>query len=208
MYMMRVLIIGNSEFPKKEIIDDLVFNSDKIIACDGAIERCFDASITVDYVIGDMDSLNNITISKLLELDIEVKKIDDQNNNDLQKAINFSDDIGAKRIDIFGVEGGSNQHQFASYWCLMETEIECYIHLSDCIVSTVKSDEVNLSIETGKQFSIFAVGSCDGVNVTGGKWQLNNEKLHPNSRGLHNVSETEEITISCDNGTLLVFRSR
>ena len=54
MYMLRVLIIGNSEFPKKEIIDDLIFNSDKIIACDGAIERCFDASITVDYVIGDM----------------------------------------------------------------------------------------------------------------------------------------------------------
>ena len=196
--MVRVLIIGNSDLPERNLINDLIDSSDKIIACDGAVERCLDASINVDYVVGDMDSLENTTLAELSKMGIEVQKLDDQNNNDLQKAINFSSEIGADRINIIGVEGGSNQHQFASYWCLFETEVECYIHLSDSIVSMVKE----------KEFSIFAIGDCDGVNVSGGKWQLSNEKLTPNSRGLHNLANDETITISCNNGMLLVFRSR
>ena len=208
MCMLRVLIIGNSDFPEQDIIDELVDDSDKIIACDGAIERCLEASIPVDYLIGDMDSLGKMTMTQLSKLNLEIHKIDDQNNNDLQKAIIFSSEIGAERIDIFGVEGGSNQHQFASYWCLFETEIECYIHLSDCIVSLVKSTEVSFSIEIGKEFSIFAIGLCEGVNISGGRWQLSNEKLIPSSRGLHNLADVETITISCEEGALLVFRSR
>ena len=206
--MVRVLIIGNSVLPEQNVVDNLVHCCDKIIACDGAVEQCLDFSIKVDYVIGDMDSLESITMEKLSEMDIEVHKIDDQNNNDLQKAINFSNLIGAEQIDIIGVEGGSNQHQFASYWCLFETEVESYIHLSDSVVSVVKNAEVSLSIEKGKEFSIFAIGNCDGVNVSGGKWQLSNEKLSPNSRGLHNLANLDTITISCNNGILLVFRSR
>ena len=208
MCMLRVLIIGNSNFPEQDIMDDLVCGSDKIIACDGAIERCLEASIPVDYLIGDMDSLEKMTLTELSKLNMEIHKIDDQNNNDLQKAIIFSEEIGAERIDIFGVEGGSNQHQFASYWCLFETEIECYIHLNDCIVSLVNSIEVSFSIEIGKEFSIFAIGACEGVNVSGGRWKLSNEKLIPSSRGLHNLANEEIITISCKEGSLLVFRSR
>jgi|TARA_B000000609_G_scaffold100520_1_gene76879 thiamine pyrophosphokinase len=206
--MVRVLIIGNSDLPERNLVNDLIDSSDKIIACDGAVERCLDASINVDYVVGDMDSLENTTLAELSKMGIEVQKLDDQNNNDLQKAINFSSEIGADRINIIGVEGGSNQHQFASYWCLFETEVECYIHLSDSIVSMVKNGRVKLSIEKEKEFSIFAIGDCDGVNVSGGKWQLSNEKLTPNSRGLHNLANDETITISCNNGMLLVFRSR
>ena len=208
MGMLRVLIVGNSNFPGKDVIDNLIENSNKIIACDGAIERCLAASIPVDYVVGDMDSLENTTTEKLSKLNLEIHKIDDQNDNDLQKAIIFSENLGADRIDIFGVEGGSNQHQFASYWCLYNTDVECYIHLSDCIVSIVKNNHANYSIETGREFSIFAIGICNGVNVSGGKWQVTDETLIPNSRGLHNLAILDRIDVSCAEGALLIFRSR
>ena len=151
---------------------------------------------------------NDIRLLRKVMEDPEQGAVTSNVLNDLQKAINFSSEIGADRINIIGVEGGSNQHQFASYWCLFETEVECYIHLSDSIVSMVKNGEVKLSIEKEREFSIFAIGDCDGVNVSGGKWQLSNEKLTPNSRGLHNLANDETITISCNNGMLLVFRSR
>jgi len=76
--MLRVLIIGNSDFPEQDIIDELVDDSDKIIACDGAIERCLEASIPVDYLIGDMDSLGKMTMTQLSKLNLEIHKIDDQ----------------------------------------------------------------------------------------------------------------------------------
>ena len=79
--MVRVLIIGNSDLPERNLVSDLIDSSDKIIACDGAVERCLDASINVDYVVGDMDSLENTTLAELSKMGIEVEKLDDQNNN-------------------------------------------------------------------------------------------------------------------------------
>lgn len=206
--MVRVLIIGNSKFPSNAITETLVENSNMIIACDGAIEQCIDKSLEVDYVIGDMDSLNNIGIRDLEQLNLQVIKIEDQNDNDLSKSINFACDLGAKQIDIIGVEGGSNQHQFASYWSLLDCPIESYIHLEDSIVSTIDCSSASYSIEIGGTFSVFPIGHCKGVCVSGSKWVVDNEEINPSSRGLHNVAIEREIEISCRDGQLLIFRSR
>ena len=206
--MVRVLIIGNSKFPSNAITETLVENSNMIIACDGAIEQCIGKSLEVDYVIGDMDSLNNISIRDLEQLNLQVIKIEDQNDNDLSKSINFACDFGATRIDIIGVEGGSNQHQFASYWSLLDCPIESYIHLEDSIVSTIDCSSASYSIEIGSTFSVFPIGHCKGVCVSGSKWVFDNEEINPSSRGLHNVAIEREIEISCRDGQLLIFRSR
>ena len=206
--MVRVLIIGNSKFPSDIIAQHLVQSSDKILACDGAIEKCIERKINADYVIGDMDSLENMTIEELEKLNLQIIKIDDQSNNDLTKSIIFAQELGATRIDIIGVEGGSNQHQFASYWSILDCLIESYIHLEDCIVSSVNSTTANYSIEIGNTFSVFPIGRCKGVFVRGSKWVIDNEELKPSSRGLHNIATEKEIEISCKEGQLLVFRSR
>ena len=207
--MVGFLIIGNSdpyyEFRKYQ---NLIDNADKIIACDGAIIPCLQHSVEVDYVIGDMDSLVDLTFEDLPKFGFEIHKIKDQENNDLTKAIIFAEQNGAKRIDIFGVEGGESQHQFAVFWCLFECSVEAYIHLSDCIVSTVTNSSVKFSIEKEKSFSIFSLGRCEGVSVTGSKWDLKNETLTPGSRGLHNISTGNQISISCEKGSLLIFRRR
>ena len=206
--MVRVLVVGNSKITSDLITQGLIDLSDNIIACDGAIEKCLDRSIKVDYVIGDMDSLERKTIEELQLLDLEVIKIDDQNNNDLSKSIIFASDLKASRIDIIGVEGGSNQHQFASYWSILDCEIESYIHLEDCIVSKINSSKVVFSIEVGTTFSVFPIGSCKGVTIKGSKWILDNQDISTSSRGLHNVATEKEIQISCNEGQLLIFRSR
>ena len=206
--MVRVLIVGNSKFPSDIITQNLVEDSDKILACDGAIEKCIERGIKADYVIGDMDSLENITIEELKELNFQTIKIEDQNNNDLSKSIIFAQELGATRIDIIGVEGGSNQHQFASYWSILDCLIESYIHLEDSVVSSVNSTTVKYSIEIGNTFSVFPIGQCKGVFVSGSKWVIDNEEVNTSSRGLHNIATEKEIEISCKKGQLLVFRSR
>jgi thiamine pyrophosphokinase len=206
--MVRILIVGNSIIPNDLITQHLIEKSDKIIACDGAIEKCLELSITADYVIGDMDSLENKTIKELQQLDLEVIEIEDQSNNDLTKSIIFANQLNATRLDIIGVEGGSNQHQFASYWSILDCEIESYIHLQDCIVSKLNSNSKRFSIEIGRTFSVFPIGRCKGVCVSGSKWIIDDEEMSPSSRGLHNIATEQEIEISCKEGQLLIFRSR
>ena len=206
--MVRFLIVGNSELPDDIIIENLVKKCEKVIACDGAIEKCLERSIEVDYVIGDMDSLENITFEDLQLLDLEIIKIDNQEDNDLTKSLIYASKLNATRIDIIGVEGGSNQHQFASYWSLVDCDIESYIHLGDCIVSKINSSSKHYSIEIGKTFSVFPIGLCKGVNISGSKWTMENEDITPSSRGLHNIAMEKKIEVSCDKGQLLIFRSR
>ena len=207
--MVNFLIAGNCKiYYKLRNYKKLIEKSDKIIACDGAIVPCLQNSIDVDYVIGDMDSLVDLTFEDLAKFDFEVHKIEHQDSNDLSKAIAFAETNGAKRIDIIGVEGGSNQHQFAAYWCLFQCNVEAYIHLDESIVSTVKDSSVRLPIGKGKSFSIFALGTCQGISITGSKWDMDNQTLEPSSRGLHNIAASDEIIISCTKGSLLIFRSR
>ena len=126
----------------------------------------------------------------------------------MTKSLIYASKLNATRIDIIGVEGGSNQHQFASYWSLIDCDIEAYIHLRDCIVSKINSSSRRYSIEIGKTFSVFPIGLCKGVNISGSKWNIENEDITPSSRGLHNVAMEKEIEVSCDKGQLLIFRSR
>ena len=55
--MTNILIIGNARDEKLSKWNSLIENSDIIIACDGAINRCIEQQINVDYLIGDMDSI-------------------------------------------------------------------------------------------------------------------------------------------------------
>ena len=80
--------------------------------------------------------------------------------------------------------------------------------MRDCIVSKINSSSRRYSIEIGKTFSVFPIGLCKGVNISGSKWNIENEDITPSSRGLHNVAMEKEIEVSCDKGQLLIFRSR
>ena len=46
-------------------MESLIENSDIIIACDGAINRCIEQQINVDYLIGDMDSITQEILEQL-----------------------------------------------------------------------------------------------------------------------------------------------
>ena len=61
--------------------------SDIIIACDGAMKNCIEQHIAVDYLIGDMDSINEEILNQLICSSVEIIENFDQGNNDLTKAI-------------------------------------------------------------------------------------------------------------------------
>ena len=71
----------------------MIERSDIIIACDGAVEDCFDQGIRVDYLIGDMDSVTQEMLEYAKTNSIEIVKILSQENNDLTKAIHFAHDL-------------------------------------------------------------------------------------------------------------------
>lgn len=205
-HVTNILIIGNARDENLSKWHHLMEISDIIIACDGAIKNCIEQHIAVDYLIGDMDSITQETFDQSISSNIEIIENINQENNDLTKAILLAHELEAKSIDIIGVDGGNSDHQFCNYMSLVECQTNARIHLDDCTVSAItKSSPYHHSIEPGASFSLFGLGTCLGVNLTGSKWELKNSKLTSSSNGLHNIATSEKLAITCESGNLLLF---
>ena len=204
--MERVLIVANSELPKRQICTKLVEDSDYVIACDGGLTTCFSNDYPIDLIIGDLDSITEDDLSKARMNGIEILKIEDQECNDLSKAIAHAEKMSAQRVDIIGVQGGQSDHQMANYFAILENEINAFIHLDDCMVTTVcKSRPFVHSIEFKRQFSVFSIGISKGVKISGSNWTLDDGDLKPSSKGLHNFTTGNKLEISCEDGMMLIF---
>ena len=207
--MSKILIIGNARPEDLAKWSELIEKSDLIIACDGAMKNCAESSVAVDFLIGDMDSISDETLQYAESKNTEIIKILDQQNNDLSKAISFAQNLSPQSIDIIGVDGGRSDHQFANYFSLFECQVDTTLHLDDCKVIPVnKSNPMIRSIELEKEFSVFSIGQSFGVNLSGGKWELNDAELSPSSVGVHNVAVADNLIINCSDGNLLVFVNR
>ena len=207
--MSKILIIGNARPEDLAKWSELIEKSDLIIACAGAMENCAESSVAVDFLIGDMDSISDETLQYAESKNTEIIKILDQQNNDLSKAISFAQNLSPQSIEIIGVDGGRSDHQFANYFSLFECQVDTTLHLDDCKVIPVnKSNPMIRSIELEKEFSVFSIGQSFGVNLSGGKWELNDAELSPSSVGLHNVAVADNLIVNCSDGNLLVFVNR
>ena len=206
----NVLIAANGTWPNQAIWKPLVDYSDIVIACDGAIVQLLQNDIIPDFIVGDLDSIpQEMSISQLEQLGIAIIPILDQESNDLAKAMDYCNNLGATKIDVVGIEGGRLDHQIGAYFSLCEQESNAILHLDNWTARLVPSEGLVLnSIEKGKNISLFAIGTVKGVTLSGVKWTLNNEELLPGTNGLHNESIGGEIKISHLEGHLLILIER
>jgi len=206
----NVLIAANGTWPNQAIWKPLVDCSDIIIACDGAVVQLLQNDIIPNFIVGDLDSIpQEMTGSQIEQLGITVIPMPNQDSNDLAKALEYCNNLDATNIDVIGIEGGRLDHQIGAYFSLCEQESNAILHLDNWTARLVPSEGLALdSIEKGKNISLFAIGTVNGVTLSGVKWSLNNQQLLPGTNGLHNESNEEKIQISHLGGHLLLLLER
>ena len=204
--MSQALIIANGDLPENEKWAHVIDADTTVIACDGAIHKCYDRGIKVDILIGDLDSIDK---NKLLEENYfqgSTIQLSEQEDNDLMKAINYAIEQQFDKIVIIGILGGDQAHQFANLLSVGITmQSLTVIHAGGIIRNVNKYNPVSHSIEIGGRFSVFSINNTTGVTINGSKWNLSNVNLTPSTRGLNNIATSETIDIFCQEGNLLVF---
>ncbi len=206
----NVLIAANGTWPNQAIWKPLVNCSDIIIACDGALVQLLQNDIIPNFIVGDLDSIpQQMFGSQIEQLGITVIPMPNQDSNDLAKALQYCKDLDSTNIDVIGVEGGRLDHQIGAYFSLCEQRSNAILHLDNWTARLVPREGLVFdSIEKGKNISLFAIGTVNGVNLSGVKWSLNNQQLLPGTNGLHNESSGGRIQISHLEGHLLVLLER
>ena len=202
--MDSVVILANGDFPKHPNPLHILNEAITIICCDGAVNNLEEYGIIPSHIIGDMDSISPDLKNKYKDKLIHVPE---QNENDLRKALKWTENNGAKKATILGATGKRDDHNLANIFTLLEfpsnLEIE---YFTDYGKFSVVKGERKFNSFTGEQVSIFSADHTIKITSTYLKYNLNSNSLTNLYCGSLNESINDIFTISISHGKILVYQ--
>ena len=199
--MMRAVLWCNGDTPAKELVTPLL--EDAILyGVDGGAAKAVAAGYEVSEVLGDLDSVDPS------EWDGKSTHLSDDSSSDLAKSLGLLQTRGFTEVDVVGIDGGNPDHILGTWAALTEAPagIDIRLHHEGGITIRAhpKDGALELLIPGGDEFSIFALEACQTVTIKGARWELDAEPLSFSTRGWHNESLGEPISVSAD-GILAVI---
>lgn len=212
---MKVCIILNGEIKNYDKTKEIIIreNYDFIIGADGGCNHLYKMNMTPNYVIGDLDSINNDLVDYYKSKNVIFKTYPSRKDEtDSEICIHLANDLNAKEIDFYGALGGRIDHTLANIGLMhyvREMNIIPRIITSEEEIVIIKNEEVILYGEKGDIVSIIPI-MTDANNVTLKKleYSLNNAKMgYLSSLGISNVMLDNECSIKIEDGYALIIRN-
>lgn len=201
------IIFLNGKIPFK-IIDNYRIEESYLICADGAANMLKEHKITPDIIIGDLDSIKKDVLKHYRKKGVEIRKIEEQETTDFEKALLYCVENNLKNLLIFGASSKRQDHTLNNYSVLKRY----YRILNTKIIDTnfeifFIDKSIKFQYPKGKSISIMPVPVAKGISTKGLKYRLLNEDLEFGIReGTLNVSEEETINIEFKEGDLLLFK--
>ncbi|MCH5163897.1 MAG: thiamine diphosphokinase [Clostridiales bacterium] len=203
--MKKGLIFLNGNAPSEEILKSIDY-SDKIIVCaDGAYDY-LKSYVVPDILLGDFDSINSVPQN------VEIKKFPvDKDYTDGHLAILEIKDRGATEIEIYGAFGGRPDHEYGNFALLaLASSLNIKAVIKGDFDIYFVTDEIKLSVKKNMTVSIAPYSDSAHIKTTEGlKFSATSlvlNKLH--LIGLSNTAISEEIYVSVEEGSILLFVQR
>jgi thiamine pyrophosphokinase len=169
------VIVADGTFPQHEIPLGYLKNAKRIICCDGSTQNLLLAGYQPDAIVGDLDSLTDDLVNRFAD---RIFPDENQDTNDLTKAVSWCNEMGYRDIVIIGATGKREDHTIGNISLLAE-----YIKNVNIFMVTdtgffkplLKSSE--LSSFPGQQVSIFSIDPETEVTSSGLRYPLNKTKM-------------------------------
>jgi thiamine pyrophosphokinase len=202
--MEKIVILANGEFPKSPLSLGYLDNAEKIVCCDGAADKLLRYGLEPYAIVGDMDSINPESPGKYK--DRLYRNTEDQESNDLTKAISFCIGKGFLNVAILGATGLREDHTLGNISLLLEyAEYLSVRMVTDYgIFFPVNSGEMIKSYP-GQQVSVFSVNRPAIVTSENLKYPMNELCLENLWTGSLNECISDNFVLSFKEGKLLVF---
>ena len=187
-------------------------NVNLVIAADSGLHTATNLGLTVDVVIGDMDSVN---AKALTDADSQGTKIirhdTDKNFTDLHAALLYAAEHGAQKMIVVTAGGGRLDHQLGVIATMFDPrlgqmQVEALWDNSE-IFALQGPTSCDFSAELEDIVGLQAFGTvAAGISTTGLRWKLNNESLFSHeTRGVSNQATQTRVAVSVLTGQLLVI---
>lgn len=200
------LIVANGQSCSYELLVQLLEWCPFVVALDGAYNRLAELQIKPDLVVGDFDSIDSSVISD----DVVFLQDKNQNNTDLQKAIDHLSTLGYSEINIVWATGKRLDHTINNLMTLAKypkVKITLYDNYSKAFV--VQSP-FKKTYRQGDPISLIPLPICSGIKTNNLKYPLSVGSLELGKKsGTSNEAKTSgEVKITYESGLLAVIESK
>ena len=184
-------------------------SADLIIAADSGADNAAALGLTVDLVIGDLDSVSSAAVARAKKVE---RHPEDKDETDLELALSAAVAAGTGSVTVVGTLGGRVDHALANLlvaagdrWANLRIDLRI-----DGAQAWVVRDHVEIVAQVGDVVSLLAVGGrATGVTTTGLAWPLANAEVKPGvGLGLSNRMAAPKAEVVVNDGTLLVIVDR
>ena len=202
------IFTGGDPLSAERILD--LPTADVVIAADSGADIAAAAGLTVDVLVGDLDSITKQTLDAIFEGGTRIEAHHpDKDATDLELALGTALRLGADEIVVIGGRGGRLDHLLGNVAviagrALREVSVRWVLERE---TAYVVHDRRTIPVQEGATFSVIPIGGgADGVTLTGSKWALENATMEAGATlGISNLALEIEIGIEVRSGTLLVI---
>lgn len=199
-------IVCNGRPINSSLLRRHVESSDIVIAADAGILYLEEIGLRPDVFIGDLDSLD--TPAEKIDADEIIIYDSEKDHSDSEIAVEYAFSKAADRVLLLCAAGRRTDHLLSNIALLTRYPGRLVMIDDEYVVFALDDDIRSLRLKTkiGASFSVFSYGGeVTGLNERGSRWELENVTLTPGSLGLSNEAASEEVLISIESGSLVVF---
>ena len=197
------VILADGTFPGHDIPLGYLKNAAKIICCDGSAENLVIAGYMPDAIVGDMDSLSEDLANRFAD---RIYPDDNQDTNDLTKAVCWCLGSGYNDIVIVGATGKREDHTIGNISLLAE-----YIKVVNVIMVTetgifhpfLKGSAIKSF--PGQQVSIFSIDPETEISSYGLRYPLEKKKMKNWWVATLNESLGDSFSLEFESGRVIVY---
>jgi len=200
----HALVLCNGEVPSSEFVKNLRSGASFFIATDGAGNVALEYGIEPDVIIGDLDSFVRPD-----NFDLKLVKDEDQETNDLEKALSYILRQRFDEVTVIGALGKRIDHTLKNLSVLKQftPKFESLVFRDVYGIIYLLPHEHTLDFPAGTPISLFPLsGRVDGIETEGLKYALYDEPLENGIRdGSSNEIIRQPAHIRYKSGDLLIF---
>lgn len=189
------VVVANGSFPQTAGPLELLKSAPAIIACDGAVQNLHERGLEPTAIVGDLDSIPQ----EMLRLYADrIHTVEDQEINDLTKAVRFAHAAGYRKLLILGATGLREDHTLGNISLLMDYAplFEQVEMLSDYGHFIPVQQTTTLPSTPGQQISIFSMYPCGEITTEGLRWPITRRRLTAWWQGSLNEALRNEFTLT------------
>jgi thiamine pyrophosphokinase len=199
----KTVVIADGNFPVHHIPLGYLEQADFIVCCDGSTESLLNAGKIPDAIVGDMDSLSMGLAERFAD---RIYIDDDQETNDLTKAVKWCRRSGHYDIIIIGATGKREDHTIGNISLLAEySEYVKVKMITDTGIFLPFNKSCRIDTFPGQQISVFSINPETEITSSGLRYPLIKRKLKNWWEATLNEAEGDQIELEFDGGALLVF---